>query len=217
MFTERAFQLLADLKADNTKAWFDAHRDAVKRELQLPFERVLEAVTDGLSGSDLPLRGGRQTLFRMNRDVRFSRDKSPYSTHLSGVLTPTGTKGEGGGLVYLQLDLDGGFLAAGAYKLDPKGLGPIRDAIVADPDRFRDLLAGLRAAGLALSEEMTLRSMPNGYKAHAEAWYAPQLKLQSFITRQALARSDWTSGAVIDRTIRFATACASLNRFVATA
>lgn len=214
MIADHAFQLLSELKANNAKEWFDAHRDAIKHEVQAPFEHVLERVTEGLSGSGFPLRGGRQTMFRMNRDVRFSRDKSPYSEHVSGVLTPSGTKAEGGGLVYLHLDAEGGFVAAGAYKLDAKSLGPIRDAIVASPERFRKVLDDLKAAGLALSDEMALRSMPQGFTAHADDWFAPHLKLQSFMVRRTLAREDWISGAVVDHVVHFAEACESLNRFI---
>lgn len=71
----------------------------MKRHLQDPFEALLEGVTAKLAGTEIPLKGGRQTTFRMNRDVRFSNDKRPYHEHVSGVLTPSGTKAEAAGVL----------------------------------------------------------------------------------------------------------------------
>jgi uncharacterized protein (TIGR02453 family) len=217
MISENALALLAELKANNNKAWFDAHREEIKRDLQAPFGGVLEKVSKGLAKSAFPLRGGPQTMFRMNRDTRFSHDKSPYNSHLSGLLTPTGDKNGGPGILCLHLDDAGGFMTAGAYNLDPKALAPIRDAIVADPERFKTALKQLHNAGLDLNREMSLRSMPQGYSEYADAWFANDLKLKSLTAREALSPNDWVSGGVVERAVRFATACAGLNQFVANA
>ena len=78
-----AFALLADLEANNNKAWFDANRVRVRDEVQVPFAAVLEAVTAALDDAPLPLIGGPHTMFRMHRDVRFSADKRPYKYRMS--------------------------------------------------------------------------------------------------------------------------------------
>ena len=213
MITDRTFQLLAELDGNNNKEWFDAHREEVRHFVQNPFEGLLEMVSTKLADAELPLSGGRQTTFRMNRDVRFSADKRPYNSHVSGVLTPSGTKSEKGGLVYVHLGPDGGFLAGGHYKLPPKELGPIRDRIVERPDAFRRVLDDLADAGLKLCREVTLKSMPQGYADHADAWFAEHLKLQAYFVRRDLGLDEWKSDAVARAVARFAQDCAGLIRF----
>jgi uncharacterized protein (TIGR02453 family) len=215
MFAERAFALLAELEQNNTKDWFDAHRDAVRTELQTPFEHMLERASARLEGGAAPLRGGKHTMFRMHRDVRFSKDKSPYNSHLSGVLTPSGSKAESEGLVYVHLDVEGGFLAAGFYKLDPKALAPLRDAIINDPDGFKAVLTHLERRDLALSDEFVLTRMPKGYDAHADAWFADHIKRQAFYVRASLTRQDWLSDAALDRIVAIAEDAAPLLAFFA--
>ena len=87
-FTERSFGLLRELRENNETAWFHEHREQFRQYLLEPFEQLLEEASDRLAASDHPLRGGRRTMFRLNRDVRFSADKSPYTCQVSGLLTP---------------------------------------------------------------------------------------------------------------------------------
>lgn len=72
-----------------------------------PFLDLLKALTERLSDAGVPLRGNPYAVFRMNRDMRFTEDKSPYRTSISAVLTPSGTKEEDGGLLYVQMDRKG--------------------------------------------------------------------------------------------------------------
>ncbi len=213
MIDRNAFHLLAELAANNNRDWFAAHRGAIRDQVQAPFAAVLEAASARLADADVPLSGGAHTMFRMNRDVRFSADKSPYNAHVSGVLSPSGSKGEGEGLLYLHMDAQGGFLAAGHYNLGAKALGPIRDRIVADPERFKAVLDGLARNGLELSREMTLRAMPRGYEQHAGAWFADQLKLQSLMVRLDLSPEAWIGSDVVDEVTRVGKACADLIQF----
>jgi uncharacterized protein (DUF2461 family) len=98
-------------------------------------------------------------MFRMNRNIRFSADKRPYKAHVSGLLTPSGTKAVGGGVLYLHRGPKGGFIASNCTS-SPKTLAPIRDCIAAQPDTFWAMLDSLHQAGLDLSRELTLESMP---------------------------------------------------------
>jgi uncharacterized protein (TIGR02453 family) len=91
-FTPRSFELLEELAANNEKTWYDEHRDELQTYLRKPFAVVLELATDRLAETAVPFVGGAKTMFRQHRDIRFSKDKSPYSTHISGLLMPSGTK-----------------------------------------------------------------------------------------------------------------------------
>jgi uncharacterized protein (TIGR02453 family) len=213
MVPSEAFRLLAELEANNNRDWFQAHREAIREQLQEPFASTLEAISAALADAPVPLRGGAETMFRMHRDVRFSADKSPYKTNVSGLLTPGGTRDEAGGLMYLHLDSQGGFLACGFYKMPTSVLNRLRDRIVARPDTFRAVLDDLAAAGLELSADDMLKAMPRGYADQAEAWFAEHLKHKTFIVRREIGQADWMSGSVVAEAVRVATACASLLRF----
>jgi uncharacterized protein (TIGR02453 family) len=139
-----AFAFLENLAANNDREWFNANKKTFATELERPFVHLLETLSARLTDASRPLSGGKATVFRMNRDVRFSDDKRPYKTNLSGLLTPSGTKKELGGIVYLHLDAQGGFAAAGLYNLTPAQLGPIRDTMIADAKGFAEVKAAQR-------------------------------------------------------------------------
>ncbi|WP_035985945.1 DUF2461 domain-containing protein [Leptolyngbya sp. KIOST-1] len=212
-FTPKTFDLLEGLAANNEKAWYDAHRDEFEAYVRQPFAMMLELATDCLTHARVPLAGGPKTMFRQNRDVRFSKDKSPYSTHVSGVLTPSGTKAEKEGLVYVQLEASGGLVACGYYKLSPAALGPLRDKIVDSPEEFAQVLKDLEEAGLSLSNEDKLTKMPRGYDAYAEHDYADYIKLKSFVAMVHLGRGAWLDGDIVDCIVDYAKNCASLLEF----
>jgi uncharacterized protein (TIGR02453 family) len=214
MVPDTAFPLLAELEANNNRAWFDANREAIRDQVQLPFAAVLEAITAALATADLPLRGSAATMFRMHRDVRFSADKSPYKASASGLLTPDGTKNEAGGLMYLHMDQHGGFLACGAYIMSTPALNAIRDRIITKPEDFGAAIEALAVAGLSLSDDMMLKSMPRGYNEYSTHRFADDLRRKVFIVRRELVPDDWQSGAVVSEAARVARASAGLLRFV---
>lgn len=212
-FTPQTFDLLEGLAANNEKAWYDEHRDDFEAYVRQPFALALELATERLTESKLPLAGGPKTMFRQNRDVRFSKDKSPYSTHVSGVLTPSGTKGEKQGLLYLQLESSGGMIACGFYQLKAAELAPIRDRILDEPEEFAQVLKDLEAAGLALSNEDKLTNLPRGYEAHSDHDYAAYLKLKSFVVMVQLGKGAWLESDIVDCMVEYAKNCASLLEF----
>ncbi len=211
--TQKSFELLAELEENNSKEWFDAHREEMKEYVQAPFEQMLAAATEALAGTAMPFKGSEKTMFRMNRDVRFSKDKSPYNPQVSGLLTPSGTKNEAGGLVYVQMDKEGGMMACGHYKLSASELAPLRDKIIEQPEKFAAVLESLGAAGLELSREDSLKSMPRGYSDYDEHEYADYLKLKTLVVMQPITKKAWYDEEVHSEIKRIAEACAPLLKF----
>jgi len=158
--TERAFELLHQLTENNNREWFHANKDEFKSEVFQPFEQVLEAISAKLAGTAIPFAGCEHTMFRMNRDVRFSKDKSPYKTSVSGLMTPSGAKSEDAGVIYLCLDAFGGFVAGGFHNPDGPNLTKMRDQIVARPEAFKKLVASLQSSGLELETDGALKRVP---------------------------------------------------------
>jgi len=213
-FTDRSFRFLAELEENNNAPWFNANKTRYTESLRDPFAHLLETLTERLSQSEQPLAGSARTMFRMNRDVRFSADKRPYKTAVSGLLTPSGTKDEDAGLVYLHLDVDGGFVAGGLHHPTPQQLAPARDHILARPQEFTDLVGRLHEAGLSLDDEDSLKAMPRGYSTASDHPLAWALRLKSWIVVQPLPKVAWTSGDVVDRVEDFVRGIDPLLRFV---
>jgi uncharacterized protein (TIGR02453 family) len=142
------------LEADNSRAWFQAHRATYDEAVRGPMEWFLAEVADEL---------GEGKVFRPNRDTRFSKDKTPYKTNVAATVAHPG----GGGSWYLSLGKDGLFVGGGAYHPEREQLARIR-AAVADGRRGRQLervVDDLRRDGLALLDERALKTAPKGYAA----------------------------------------------------
>ena len=213
-FTETTFTWFRDLTQNNTSSWFAEHRETFQAHVEEPFGHLLEDVTRRLADTAVPLRGGAATTFRINRDVRFSADKSPYATHRSAVLTASGTKAESGGLVYVQLAADGGLLAGGLYKPQTAQLDPVRQWIVDDPDRFDAVVAELASQGHLLDRSEVVKTMPRGYTEHGDRSYADHLRLKQLVVMQPLPKATWLDDSVADRVRDFAVGVAPLLGFV---
>jgi len=213
-FTAEAFRFLEALEANNDRAWFKANQATFEAALRAPFAATLQAISTRLAGTSVPFAGGAETMFRLQRDIRFSRDKTPYKTHVSGLLTRHGAKDEDGSLVYLHLDRTGGFAAAGRYMPATDALARIRDRIVAAPAALERMLAALEGNGLALGQGDRLKAMPRGYSEAADAWYADHLKLKSWMVRHALEPADWLEDRIAGEVADFAVRAAPLLDFL---
>ena len=136
------------LEADNSKTYWTAHRQLYEDAVRAPMEALGAACADV----------GPFRIFRPYRDVRFSRDKSPYKTHIGAV-----TESEGGTAYYVQHSAAGLFVAAGFYHLAPDQLERYREAVAGDPgEELETVLAALRRAGYQVGGQ-ALKSAPRGY------------------------------------------------------
>ncbi len=203
-FSAKTFQLLEGIRDNNNREWFHANKVDIKEHCQDPFAFLLVCATQELSDHSVRLSGGKQTMFRLNRDVRFAKNKDPYNYHLSGTLTRSGLKNEQGGFVYLRLDPTGGRLGAGYFGLTAKRMGPIRDLILTEPDRFKALVDHLAGYGLEFNTESSLTNMPRGYAEHAEHELAWALRMKNFFIGKPMKRNDWKGDASVERVVEFA-------------
>ncbi len=213
MISNKTFALFAELQANNNRSWYNAHREEIYQSATMPLTSVLEAATVALSSTKLPMIGSSGTLFRINRDIRFARNKAPYKTQVSGLLTPDGTKLADEGVAYIQLDQNGGHMSAGYYNLTPIVLKRIRDRIVESPKEFRAVLKDLEKQGLQLTRDMSLTSMPRGYSEFKDEWFAEYLKLKVFLVRTKLSKKPWMSGTITEDFVQHTLQCASLVHF----
>lgn len=189
--TPAAFQLLKQLEQNNNREWFSEHKAAFKTELLDPFEQMLLEASHRLARTRAPLVGSRKTMFRLNRDTRFSANKLPYKLNVGGVLTLSGNKKDPSGLAYLHCEVAGSFVAAGFYLPETRRLEPIRQRMLDDPRAWRAVLRSLAKADLSLDQEHRLKGMPRGFAAAAEHEHAEWLKLKSLIVSRPVDRKTW--------------------------
>src|SRR6202165_5089040 len=132
-----ALQFFHGLKRDNSKAYFEAHRQVYEEQVRQPMEALLAELEKDL-GPDIEVK-----IFRLNRDLRFSPDKRPYKEHLGAYLSSTRSGG-----MYLQVSDDGLYVAVGSHEMAPDQLNRYRDAVAGkDGEKLARLVAALCQGG----------------------------------------------------------------------
>lgn len=156
---------LEELRFNNTREWFEANRKRYAG-VQAAVEALLTEIMVRFGPvEDLGKTTPKDCLFRIHRDVRFSKDKSPYKTAIGAVIGQGGRKSTGRSY-YLHLEPGGCFIAAGVYDPQPEQLKRIREAIAADAAPLRAIIAApefQRTLGRLRGE--TLARPPKGYAA----------------------------------------------------
>lgn len=176
-----AVSFYAELRADNTKAWWTANKARYDTAVRGPFEAL---------GAELEPEFGAVKIFRPYRDVRFSADKTPYKLHIGMVSQATVAH-------YLQLSEEGLMLGGGVYDVPPAALASFREA-VDDPRTAEDLVAlldELRSAGFELLRDGALKTAPRGYRADHPRLELLQLKRLAVGTHEPPADWMWTPDA----------------------
>jgi uncharacterized protein (TIGR02453 family) len=185
-FGKQALPFFKALKFHQSKEWFEENRALYESDVLGPFTALLDDLTAELAKRKVPLRAdGRKSIFRIHRDVRFSSDKSPYKTHAGAVMTRSGKKAEQG-LLYIHIDPEGCFVAAGFHMLDGPQLAAMREAIRRKPERFRKMEKELEKAKLAFttSDGFQMTRLPRGYEAFKDTPLSAAFRLKSFIVEE---------------------------------
>lgn len=143
-----AIEFFAGLEADNSRRYWQANSEVYHSAVRAPMEALL---------ADLAAEHGEGKVFRPNRDVRFSRDKSPYKTNIAAVL-------DGGG--YVQLSAAGLSVGRGYYLLERDQLERYRQAVDDDATgvELARIVAGLRAGGMSVTAHDVLKTAPRGVR-----------------------------------------------------
>lgn len=185
-FSPAAFAFLRGLQADNTKAWFEANRAGYERAVKQPMATLVAAATTELARRGLLLEGDpKRSTFRIHRDTRFSRDKSPYKTSVGAVWYRQGSGKGGAGVLYFHLGAEGCFVAAAFYMPEPEVLDAIRERIRVHPERWLAVLDALAASGLSV-EGGSLARMPRGYEDLKGSGVEAAIRMKSYVARLPL-------------------------------
>jgi uncharacterized protein (TIGR02453 family) len=168
-FEPDLFAFLRELRTHNDREWFAASKarfEEVVREPALEFISDfgpgLERISPRFVADARPVGG---SLFRIHRDVRFSRDKTPYKTHVGIHFRHEQAKSHAAPGFYLHLEPDNVIAGAGIWHPDPPTLRRIREAIVADPDAWVGATAKPPFAPTYTLSGESLKRPPAGFPA----------------------------------------------------
>ena len=199
---EAALEFYRDLERENNRAFWLAHKDTYDRDVKAPFEALSDLVADEFG----PLR-----VFRPNRDVRFSKDKSPYKTRCYAV-----TEGEGGESYYVEVSANGLVVATGYWMMANDQLGRYRRAV--DDERagtaLERILADLAERKLT-NEAPGLKTAPRGYPRHHPR--VELLRHKSVAVMRRFPPAAWLgTPAAADRIVEVWRAAGPMNAWLAT-
>jgi uncharacterized protein (TIGR02453 family) len=193
-----ALEFYEGLAADNSRAYWQAHKEVYERDVRAPMTALLE---------ELEPEFGAGKIFRPYRDVRFSADKSLYKDHIGATL-------EHGG--YIQLSARGLAAGSGMYMMDSGQLARYRSAVAADVtgERLRGIIAQVAGQGLEVGGHEQLKTAPKGYpRDHPRI---ELLRYKGLITWRQWPVEPWLgTGAARDRVGEFLRASRPVNEWLA--
>jgi uncharacterized protein (TIGR02453 family) len=204
-----AFAFLRDLKRNNRREWFAAHKERYLAELRDPLLAFVTAFAPRLARiskylvADPAPNGG--SLFRIYRDTRFARDKSPYKTAQGIWFTHVEGRDSPAPGFYLHVAPGDVFMGAGIWRAEPEALAQVRAAIAGQPARWKRV-RGTLDAGEALSRP------PRGFDPEHPC--IADIRRKQFTVSQAFSEADATKAGFIDRYSAACRAAVPLMRFL---
>ena len=193
-----ALEFFDGLEADNSKAYWQRNKDDYESLVRAPMEALL---------AELEPQWGEGRIFRPYRDMRFSRDKSPYKTNIGAML----------GSGYVQLDARGLAAGCGMWEMAPDQLERYREAVVEDRSgkKLAALVAKARAAGVEVMAHGELKTAPRGYpKDHPRI---ELLRFKGIVTWRAWPVGAWLgTPRAKDRVVEFLKASKPLQGWLST-
>ena len=140
MLEPQTLKFLTALKKNNNKPWFDAHR-AQYEAARIDFSNFIQLVIDAVQKSDTTITGmtARDCIFRINRDIRFSKDKTPYKSHFGASIKRSGRKSPFAGY-YFHCEPGNSFVGGGMWMPEPAALKNMRQEIDYNWDEFQQII-----------------------------------------------------------------------------
>lgn len=217
MLQTATINFLKELKKNNNKPWFDLNRKKYE-SAKADFAAFIQQVIDQHGKKDPGISGllAKDCMFRINRDTRFAKDKSPYKTNFGASINKGGKKAWNTAGYYFHLEPGSCFTGGGIYMPEPDILKKIRQEIDYNLPAFKKILTSKKFSavykGLDQSPEYLLTRVPKGFEADNPA--AEYLKLKSYIAMVPLSNADLTSKDLVKKTVAAFEALQPLIEFI---
>jgi uncharacterized protein (TIGR02453 family) len=194
-FSPELFAFLRELKANNQREWFNANKGRYENDVKEPALAFVEDLGYRLPAFAPHLVADKRSMFRIYRDTRFAKDKSPYKTHVGIYFRHARSAEADTAGLYLHLDPDHAFLGAGIWHPGSPALKRIRDALIARPDEWRDAVAAVEPLWEQARGE-TLKRPLTGYSGDHPL--IEDLKRKSFAITSPLTQRAVTASGFLD-------------------
>jgi len=193
MLQQSTIKFLKDLKKNNNKPWFDSHRNEYENAKQ-DYANFIQLVIDrhGKTDPGIVSLKPKDCMFRINRDIRFSKDKTPYKVNFGASINRGGKKSIFGGY-YFHCEPGGeSFVGGGLWVPMPPELKKVRQEIDYCFDEFKKIIFSKKFktiyGDLYRGDDMSLVKVPQGFEKDNPA--ADYIKLKSFISMKSLTDKD---------------------------
>ena len=217
MLKASTLKFLKDLDKNNNKPWFDANRSRYE-EAKADFSSFVQKVIDQHGKKDAGIKNlvAKDTLFRINRDVRFSKNKAPYKNNMGASINKGGKKSNFSAGYYIHLQPGAAFTGGGIWMPEPNDLKKVRQEIDYNLKSFTKLLTApaFRKVykDLSRDKEYLLSRVPKGYEADNPA--AEYLKFKSYVAMVPLTDADLTGPNLVKKVVTAFAALQPLIEFV---
>jgi len=205
-FGEKALPFLKALGFHQSRDWFQDNKALYESDVKRPLGDLVEAVAARCAERGIPITGSRKTsLFRVNRDVRFAKEKHPYNTHASAVLTRTGTKKDNG-FLYVHVSNEESFVGTGFYGLESAELAAFRRQIIDRWAEFTAITDRIAKAGhtLQINPETSLKRNPRGFETVDAPEQQQIIRMKNQIFTQPVDNSEVTTPRLADIMVELA-------------
>ena len=167
-FTEEYLQFFKELAPNNHKDWFHENKKRYEKHVKIPFEKFVGHMITRLSDfdDDLKTLQPKSCIFRINRDIRFSKDKAPYKLQMSAIIAKGGRKEMVNPGIYMELTPEKLGIYSGVYMPEKDQLLQIRNHIAANQKQFQKLI----------SQAQYLKYFPNGIQGEKNKVLPAELK-----------------------------------------
>jgi uncharacterized protein (TIGR02453 family) len=216
MNLSNSLQFLHALAANNSKEWMDANRSWYQ-ECRQEFIALVGELIQQMQAFDPGLAGiqAKDTIFRINRDIRFSNDKRPYKTNFGAAISEGGKHSENPSY-YLHVQPGENFIGGGIYMPQAEVLKKIRQEVDYNPEELKKIVSETnfrKVYGEIRGEK--LKTAPKGYpKDHPNIEF---LKLKSYVVLHELSDAEVTSDRLIEDAVSYFKAMKPFNDYLTVA
>lgn len=170
-FTKEFLDFFIELAPNNNKEWFDENRSRYENHVREPFKKFVQHMIHEVAKTNPIFKDveAKDCIFRINRDIRFSKDKTPYKMQVSAVVAPEGKKSKAVNGVYFELSPEHVRVYGGVYEIDKDDLYTVREAMATDSKGLKTAYTDprfVKVFGQILGEKNKI--IPKEFKEAAE-------------------------------------------------
>jgi uncharacterized protein (TIGR02453 family) len=149
-FHQEFLDFFIELAPNNNKDWFDLNRKRYENSVKNSFSKFVQHLISEIAKTDKSFQDleAKDCIFRINKDIRFSKDKSPYKIMVSAVVAPSGKKSKAINGVYFELGPEHLRVYGGIYEIEKEDLHILREGIAQNLKKFKEIYSAKKFADL---------------------------------------------------------------------